>query len=61
MLVILTRFSGVNPNLSSHSPLNLITGTVVLLHRLNLMLGWIFKLLTSSRSPTFFLSVRITL
>lgn len=60
IVVTVTRFFGENPNLSSHSPLNLITGTVVSLQRLDLMVGWIFKLLTSGRSLTFFLDVRIT-
>ncbi len=61
IVVTVTRFWGENPNLSSHSPLNLITGIVVSLQRLNLMVGWIFKLLTSGRLLTLFLDVRIIL
>ncbi len=39
IVVTVTRCSGVNPNLSSQSPLSLITGTVVSLQRLILMSG----------------------
>jgi len=62
IVVTVTRCSGVNPNLSSHTPLNLMTGTIVLLHRFNFISGWIFKLLTSGRLLVFFFSgVRICL
>ncbi len=57
IVVTVTRFWGENPNLSSHSPRNLITRTLVSLKRLNLIFGWIFKLLTSGRLLTLFLDV----
>jgi len=62
MVVTITLRSGVKPNLSSQRPLSLITGTVVWLHRLILVSGWIFRLRTSGRLIVLFLSlcVRIT-
>ncbi len=60
MVMTETRFSGVKPNFSSQRLLNLITGTLVWHQRLNLIVGWIFKLLTSGRVLICFLSVRIT-
>src|SRR5690606_15048047 len=61
-VVTVTRRLGLKPNVSSQRPLSVISGTVVALKRLNLVIGWIFRLLTSGWLPAlFFLDVRIIL
>jgi len=55
-VVIVTLCSGAKPSLSSHTPLRCMTGTVVRLHRLTLILGWIFKLLVAGRVAAVFFS-----